>query len=393
MAKKKDKVRASDLQGFKYFRLLNELLKRLSNIGCERDKAGNRELHCDDYVSLLLLYFFSPAVTSMRGLQQASELDKVQKLFGSKRTSLGSLSEAGSVFEPDLVGEIMRELTNQAIPLLPTSDAQVLKNLTAVDGSFFKSISHTAWALWGLDQPAAKLHLHFSVFEGVPRRAIVTPGKCSETDVLSKTLEPGRLYVTDRGYQDYRLFREILDVGSSFISRVKDSIAYRIQEERELSPEAVQAGVTRDIIVSRIGTDHHKDQIKQPLRIVVIRTVDSSGKPIELWLVTNLLHLPAETIALGYRYRWTIELFFRWFKQILGGRHLISTKENGITMQLYVGLIASLLIVLWTGLKANKRTWEMVQLYLMGWASLDELEQHIAKQKLRQQAEAAKKSN
>jgi IS4 transposase len=68
----------------------------------------------------------------------------------------------------------------------------------------------------------------------------------------------------------------------------------------------------------------------------MVSTVNDSGKPIELCLVTNLLDVPAETIAQGYRYRWTIELFFRWFKQILGMRHLISTKEKGIKMQLAV---------------------------------------------------------
>jgi hypothetical protein len=392
MAKNKVKIRASDVQGLKYFKLLSQLLERLNRVGSERDKAGNRRLHCDDYVALLLLYFFSPTVTSLRGLQQASELEKVQKLLGGRRTSLGSLSEAGSVFDPDLAGEIMRELANQAVPLLPSADAQALKNLTAVDGSYFNSIAHTAWALWKTEQPAAKLHLHFSVFEGVPREALVTPGNCSEPEALRTTLESGRLYVTDRGYQDYKLFRNILDAGSSFISRVKDNIAYRTLEERELSDQAKKAGVTKDILVSRIGTERHKDEVKQTLRIVVVSTTNSSGEPIVLWLVTDLLDLPAETIALGYQYRWTIELFFRWFKQILGARHLISTKENGITMQLYVGLIASLLIVLWTGIKANKRTWEMIQFYLIGWASLEELELHIAKQKAKQEAQAAKNS-
>ena len=307
MAKKKEKIRESDLQGFKYFKLLDKLLQRLSDVGTQRDKAGNRKLHCDDYMALLLLYFFSPTVTSLRGLQQASKLDKVQKLLGVKRTSLGSLSEAGSVFEPQLAGEIMRELAMQAIPLLPNSDAKGLENLTAVDGSYFNSIAHTAWALWSSEQPAAKLHLHFAVFDGVPRQAIVTPGKCSEPDALRKTLEPGRLYVTDRGYQDYKLFRDILDAGSSFISRVKDNIAYELLEQRALSEEARQAGVVKDMLVSRIGTDHHKDEIKQTLRIVVVSTTDDSGKPIELWLVTDCLELAAETIGLGYRYRWTIE--------------------------------------------------------------------------------------
>ncbi|VAX40301.1 hypothetical protein MNBD_PLANCTO02-1526, partial [hydrothermal vent metagenome] len=75
--------------------------------------------------------------------------------------------------------------------------------------------------------------------------------------------------------------------------------------------------------------------------------------------------MDADLIAIGYRYRWVIELFFRWFKQILGMRHLISDSENGVTIQLYVAMIASLLIVLWTGLKVNKRTWEMLQHYLI----------------------------
>lgn len=390
--KKKEPIRISDLQGFKYFKLIEEFLPRLSNVGAERDKAGNRELHCDSYVALLLLYFFNPAITSLRALQQASELEKTQKLLGVKRASLGALSEAGSIFDPEIAAQIMRELASKAMPLLPQSEANALKNLTAVDGSYFNSIAKTAWALWSPDQPAAKLHLHFSVFDGVPRRALVTPGKCSEPDALRKTLEPGRLYVTDRGYQDYGLFRAILDAGSCFISRVKDNIAYRLLQDLEISDEAKKAGVVRDMLVSRIGSDHHKDEVKQTLRIVVVSITNSQGEPIELWLTTNLLDLPAETIALGYQYRWTIELFFRWFKQILGARHLISTKENGITMQLYVGLIASLLVVLWTGLKANKRTWEMIQYYFMGWATREELEKHIAKQLLKQAAAAAKKT-
>ena len=388
----KNRIRASELQGFQYFKLLDKLLSRMSKLGCERDKAGNRQLHGDQYMSLVLLYFFSPTLTSLRSLQQASELEKVQKLLGVKRTSLGALSEAGSVFDPTIAGEIVKELAQQAIPLLAPSEANALKNLTAVDGSFFNSIGHTSWALWSSSQPAAKMHLHFSVFESTPRQAVVTPGKCSESEALRKTIEEGRLYVLDRGYQDYALYRAILDAKSSFIGRVKDNIAFRRPQEQELSQAARDAGVIKDILVSRIGTDHHKDEIKQTLRIVVVSTVNKDGKPTELWLVTNLLSLPAETIAQGYKYRWTIELFFRWLKQILGMRHLISTKEKGITMQLYAALIASLLIVLWTGLKANKRTWEMVQFYFMGWATIEELEAHITKQKQRQEL-AAKKTN
>jgi hypothetical protein len=392
VAGKSKRIRASELQGFKYFKVLDDLLERLKDVGTERDKAGNRHLFCDQYLSLLLLYFFNPVITSLNGLQQSSELEKVQKVLGVRRVSMGSLSEAGSVFDPTPVQEIIRELTSRALPLLKGREAEALHGLTAVDGSIFPAVMRTAWALWQDDEHRAiKLHLHFGVFEGVPRQATVTPAACSEPAELKATLEPGRLYVTDRGYQDYSLYRAILDAGSSFIGRVKNNIAYVVGEEREPTKAARAAGVLRDVILSRLGTSHHKDELKQPVRLVVVTSTDDDGKPTELWLLTDRLDLPAEFVGLGYRYRWTVELFFRWFKQILGCRHLISTKEHGVTLQLYAALIASLLIVLWTGVKANKRTWEMVQFYLMGWASLEELERHIHRQQERQKQAQNKK--
>src|SRR5690349_19806884 len=71
-AQKRKAVRERDLQGFKYFRLLGPLLEGLHDQATARDRAGNRRLHFDQLVSLLLLYFFSPVLTSLRGLQQAS---------------------------------------------------------------------------------------------------------------------------------------------------------------------------------------------------------------------------------------------------------------------------------------------------------------------------------
>src|SRR6267143_2053455 len=97
--KKKPEVTEEQLQGFKYFKLLGPLLQSLHDVGTQRDRAGNRKLHFDHLAALELLYFFSPALTSMRAIQQASQLDKVQKITGVGRTSLGSLSEASHVFD------------------------------------------------------------------------------------------------------------------------------------------------------------------------------------------------------------------------------------------------------------------------------------------------------
>jgi IS4 transposase len=380
-------VTAKDLQGFKYFRTLLPLLERLHNVGTARDRAGNRQLFYDHYAALLLLYFFNPVLTSLRSLQQASALDKVQKLLGVRRSSFGSLSEATEVFTAEALREIVRELADRALPLQHGRDAEALRGLTAVDGSVLQALPQMAWALWTDEHHrAVKLHLHFEVLKGVPVDAQLTPAACSEPEQLRAMLQPGRLYVTDRGYADYQLFRDILDAGSSFVARVKDNTAFRVAQERPITEAARQAGVVRDVLLARLGTDHHKEVVGRPLRLVIVRRTKPDGSVEELWLLTDRLSLAAERVALAYRYRWMIELFFRWFKCILGCRHLLSTDANGVAIEVYVALIASLLITLWTGRKPSKRTWEMIRFYLLGWASLEELETHLAQLQAKDQA-------
>ncbi len=89
----------------------------------------------------------------------------------------------------------------------------------------------------------------------------------------------------------------------------------------------------------------------------------------DILLVTDRMDLPAETIALPYRYRWTIEMFFRWFKCVLKFSHLMFESKRGVEILVHCALIASLLITLRTGRKPTKRTLETVQLYFQGWDS------------------------
>jgi hypothetical protein len=367
-----------DLKGFKYFKMLLPLLERLQSVGTARDQAGNRELFFDQYAALLLLYFFNPIIESMRALQGSTKLEKVQRLLGVRATSLGSFSEAPEIFAAEHLRGILREIAGQAQPLYQGREAEALRDLCAVDGTILKALPKMVWALWQDDQHrAAKMHLHFDVLKGVPVDATLTPAACSEPEQLRAMLQPGRLYAIDRGYANYKLFRDILDAQSSFIGRVKDNTAFRVEQERSLSPEALAAGVVRDVVVAKLGTDRHRDVIRQPVRLVIVRRRKADGTMEELWLITDRLELAAELVALGYRYRWTIELFFRWFKCVLGCRHLVSNSANGVEIQIYVALIASLMLVLWTNRKPNRRTWEMIQFYLSGWATLEELEAHL----------------
>ena len=256
------------------------------------------------------------------------------------------------------------------------------------------------WALWRDGQRGVKAHVQFDLFKSVPVNLELTTAQGSEKDALKRMLVPGLLYLIDRGFHSYALFQNILEAGSSFICRVQDNTVYEILEEHPLSTEAQQAGVLLDV-KANLGTHLNRGALTQPLRLLKIRVqadpaqrfytrrrtresdlnhrVQEAGGVIVV--LTDRFDLSAELIALLYRYRWQIELFFRWFKCILGCKQLLAQSENGIRIQLYAALIASLLIVLWTGRKPTKRTLELLQFYFQGWASLEEVDAHIARLK------------
>jgi len=401
---KGSKIRESDIVGLKYFDRLMPLLERLHDVGTQRDRAGNRELFYDQYCSFMLLFLFNPIVTSLRGIQQASELKKVQKKLGCPRASLGSLSEATQIFDPEPLKHIASELASQLQPLGKDRQFPEVKHLvTAVDGTVLKTLSRIVQAAYlkpsgdGRSLSAWRLHTHFEVERGLPVRIDVTGagnhGQGDERLVLRKTLEPDRCYVMDRGYAQFSLFNAIADKDSSYVCRVRDNSVYEVVQERNLTDAAKEANVTFDVVV-RMGLDRKgEDRPQHPMRLIFIKTTPhekrgkqgggTSGPQSDgvLRIATNLLDVPADVIGFLFRNRWMIEIFFRFLKHILGCRHLISTDQVGIEIKAYCAIIDCLLIALWTGKKPTKRTYEMICFYFIGWADEEELLAHLQKLK------------
>jgi hypothetical protein len=373
----------ADLHGFRYFKALRPLLRRLHGHATARDRAGNRQLFYDHYVALLLLYYFTPALTSLRGLEQASGLAKVRARLGVGRTSDSALSEAARLFDPALLRAAVVELARRARHRLPRPDADSaeLAGLIAVDGTLLPALPRMAWALWqDADHRAAKAHVAFEVLRGLPVDATITAGSAAERPQWRAMAEPGGFYVVDRGYADYSLFRELDALPCRFIGRLQENAVFEPLEERPISAEAAGAGVVRDVVVRRLGTEKHNALLGRPMRVIITeRPGRRRGDPAQQWvLVTNDLELAATLVVFGYKNRWLVELFFRWLKCILGCRHLLSWSESGVAMQVYAALIATLLIAGRTGLRPTKRTFEMLCHYFSGWATLAELEAHLA---------------
>ena len=149
--KERPKITEEKLQGFKYFKILGPLLDSLHKVGTQRDRAatGHRIANSISISMALCCCFISsiPSRPGVRGIQQASHLEKVQKKLGCRGTCLGSLSEAASVFNAQHLEEIIAELAARIPQQTLTREQQALKNLTAVDGSLRPALSKMAWVL------------------------------------------------------------------------------------------------------------------------------------------------------------------------------------------------------------------------------------------------------
>jgi len=401
-------LKDKDIVCLGHLRRIFPLLDRLNDVGRERDKAGNRTLFFGDYCKLVLLYVWNPLIDSLRQLQKATQLRTVATALGVKRFSLGSFSEAPRIFEPQLLKPIIAELAGELSPIGKDPRLAELKHaLTLVDGTVVAALARLAKAAVGdaaryttsRDGQAVyawRLHTQLDLETFSPRRIDRTgarnAGENRENNVLRRNLEPDRCYVGDGGYADRSLFDDIAAAGSSYVVRLARDAIFEVADdgggggggERLLSQEALDAGVVRDAVVASLGAPGATPPMNHAVRLIAVqvephpRRTRKGTEHCDLILIaTNLLDLPAELVALIYLYRYTVELFFRVFKQLLGMRHLLSQRQSGIDIQIHCTLIVCLLLCLITGHRPDKSTRNMIGWYLIGLASEQELIDHL----------------
>lgn len=211
--------------------------------------------------------------------------------------------------------------------------------LMSLDGSIIDlSASMFDWAKYKRTKGAIKLHLLLDHDGYLPSFAVVTEGKHSEVAVArGLRLEPGTILVIDRGYNDYEWFAEMTREGVFFVTRMKTSTVYRVEQECEVP---AQGNVLRDQIISLPAL---RKAGEEP---VLFRRVEywNEEKREILVFFTNLLHLAATTIAAIYRDRWQVELFFKALKQTLKVKTFLGTSANAVKTQIWTALIAMLIL-------------------------------------------------
>ena len=336
------------------------------------EEDPRRTLQQLDYFCAFLLAMFNPAVTSLRALAELSQCERMREVTRAPFAA-SSFSAAQHLFSPQILNRVARQLVGEvnAKGLGQEWDAgharvrQALCSLTAVDGTIWRAVDRMLWARASGHGQAVRLHLHFAVFEQTPERWTVTPGVANEATVFGQHFQSGGFYVGDRLYaRCHEAIEEVRQAGADFVLRLNNNTVFTpVEAARALSPADAKAGVVWDQVM-RLG-------FKEEGPILRVVRVEAADKIFHF--ATTRRDLEPELIGLIYRERWQIELFFKWIKTLLNGRHWFAESPRGAQMQLYCVLICALLLMLWTGQRPNKRMVEALRYYQMGWANEKDL--------------------
>lgn len=354
---------ATALVGGRYIDLLQKQLDHLHALPAH----GNRVVGLDHLVVAHVLAFFNPSLRGLRGIEDTFEAPAVQKRMRTPVLRKSTVADAQRLFDPQLLLPLIQSLQERAGTT--TKDprlSDITSELLACDGTFFAVAPRIAWAIFnGTHKGNVRAHFQFRVFSGVPDHATLTDGQAAESQQLREALRPGCFYVLDRGFNSYQLWADIVKAKSDLVVRARADLAMRTVQERGLEAADMAAGIIADQQVE-VGWRAAQTPTLPPLRCVSVRFVDRHGEQQTLLLMTNRMDIPAWKIALIYQHRWQVEIFFRWLKCVAHFKHFFSESREGMTLQIYVAIIAMLLITIQTGTRPSKYDYSLMGFVLSG---------------------------
>jgi hypothetical protein len=339
------------------------------------NEHGNRTLFADHLLVAHLVAFFSPALKSLRRIEDVFDHPGARRKYGLPRLPHSTLSDAQALFDPALLTPLAAALQQrvQDRPHEARLD-ELTRKLLAVDGSFFALAPRVTWALYNKPYATARqpvpprrrgnvrVDFQFNVLSGVPEAACVTGGRTPEYTTLAAHLQAGACYVLDRAYHSYQTLADVLAAGSDFVVRLRDDMQFATVADHALRATDRLAAVTACQTVRACGLRGAKALGARPLRLAEFTAADGT----RLRLLTNRLDLDADLLGVVYRHRWQIELFFRWLKCLVNFRHFFAESENGVAWQIAAALIGTLLLAVVTGARPNSYDWALMTHVMSG---------------------------
>ena len=369
--------------GAKLMRSIQDRLAALKDLPAH----GNRKLHFHPLIVALVTSFYDPLMRSLRAIEARSSKEPITG-SGVQRMARSTTSDALAAFDPELLRDVIDNLHKQFPELSNSKNGDphlrgILKTIVAADATYFSIFADVVWALHhtksnGQKQGQVRINFQMSALDWIPKVVTVSGGEetdGSEPDAVAQDLLSDVLYLVDRNFVDFEFIKAVRLKKSDLILRLKKNNAYEVVHDHALSEEDIASGVLKDYTIRLTGSDAPQELF----RLVEVR---HASKPDEkVILLTNLIDrsIPARIIAHAYKQRWQIELFFRWLKVWCNFDHLLSTSRQGITTQMYVIVIATLLMRIHLGRKVSKYTLIALRQIALGQATEQEMEQYLAR--------------
>ena len=272
-----------------------------------------------------------------------AQKDKLYHMGIRGSVSRSTLADANERRDWRIYADYAQALIRIARPLYADEDLGLdLDNTVyALDASTIDlCLSVFPWALFRSTKSAVKLHTLLDLRGNIPTFIHISDGKLHDVNVLDILLpEPGAFYIMDRGYVDFERLFTLHMAGGFFVIRTKSNTKYK---RRYSHPVDKSSGVRCDQTIVLNGVNTTTDY-PQPLRRIKYHDVQT-GKTFNF--LTNNFAVPAQTVADLYRYRWQVELFFKWIKQHLRIKSFFGSSENAVKSQIWIAISVYVLVAI-----------------------------------------------
>ncbi|MEA4841129.1 MAG: IS4 family transposase [Petrimonas sp.] len=356
-------------QGKYVFAQLTEFLPRRVFDGMVEKYQGNKYVkHFTCWNQLLAMIFGQLSNRdSLRDLIVSLDAhsQKSYHLGFGKSVTRSNLAKANESRDYRVFEELAYYLIDIARKKLSNDDFEVKGRVYAFDSTTIDlCLSVFWWAKFRKTKGGIKIHTLYDITTQIPAFVHITDAKVHDVRAMdSIPYESGAYYIFDRGYVDYERLYRITLLGSYFVIRSKKGMQFECSEYRTVD---ASTGVMSDQIGSLVGFKNSK-QYPEKFRKVVFYDVEMDRTFV---FITNNFELPSEQIALLYKNRWQIELFFKWIKQHLKIKSFWGITENAVRIQIYSAIITYCLVaIVGHDLKLERSTYEI--LTVLGISLLD----------------------
>jgi hypothetical protein len=328
------------------FSQLIELIPRHEFNKCVQRYNGHykvKDFSCwDQYLSMT--YAQLTYRESLRDIQESLSAgqNKLYHMGFRGRVRRNTLANANAVRDWRIYQDFAHVLIAQAQKLCrEEAEIDFQQMVYALDSTTIDlCLSLFPWAKFRKRKGAVKLHTLLDVQSQIPVCITITHGKVHDVNILDEMFfEPAAIYVMDRGYVDFQRFFKIHQASAFFVTRAKSNLQLRRQQSR---PVEKSSGVLCDQIALLSLRAARKDYPDKLRRIVYVDSITNNSCEF----TTNNFLLPAATIALLYKQRWQVELFFKWIKQHLRIKSFYGTNENAVKTQIWIAVSTYILVAI-----------------------------------------------